>query len=383
MPWEERNVMELRMQFVIEARLGITSFSSLCRKFHISRQTGYTWLQRYESYGSFETLQDRSRRPHHSPHQTAAELEAEVIAIRTERGEGAKKIQVFLAHKGIHLGLATLNRIIARHNLVNLEASHYEAKTRFEREHPNELWQIDLKGHFKVGEQNCFPLTIIDDYSRYVTGLYACHGPTTIDIQASLITTWQQYGVPDAMLMDHGSPWWCTTSNTGLSVISIMMLEQGIELHHSRIRHPQTQGKVERFHRTLQQKLDHLGKPATWERCQPLFDLIQSDYNYIRPHEALGMAVPADRYVPSIRPYNPHPPAWEYPANAWVEKLNNKGYLVYNRERYFVSKALKNKYVMIRQLDQNLLLTFRDLNIREINLTTGKTRPLLRPVEQG
>jgi transposase InsO family protein len=382
MPWQERNVMELRMQFIIESQLKMMSFSSLCHKYHISRQTGYTWLNRYHNSESLTALQELSRRPHHPAHQTTSELEGEVIAIRKERGEGAKKIQVFLAEKGIKLGLATINRIIARNHLVNPEASHYEAKTRFEREHPNELWQIDLKGLFKIGAQNCYPLTILDDYSRFVIGLYACHGPTTIDVQASLIKTWQQYGVPDAMLMDHGSPWWCTTSNTGLSVISIMMLEQGIELHHSRIRHPQTQGKVERFHRTLQQKLDHLGKPTTWEACQPLFDTIQIDYNCIRPHEALQMAVPADRYVPSIRPYNPHPPAWEYPANAWVEKLNNKGFLVYNREHYFVSKALKHKAIMLRQLGNTLLLTFRNMNIREINLVTGKTRPLLQPIEE-
>ena len=163
-----------------------------------------------------------------------------------------------------------------------------------------------------------------DDHSRYAVGLYALPAFRADRIYPCLVETFERYGVPEAMLMDRGSVWWSTTNGYGLTWLSVRLIEQGIQLSYGRVRHPQTQGKVERFHRTLAEAIRHRGKPQRMAEWPGALDEFRKIYNERRPHEALGMKRPVERYRASARAYHPTPRAWEYPSGkhrATAERL--------------------------------------------------------------
>jgi len=301
-------------------------------------------------------------------------------------GWGAKKLKVLLEQEGINLPVITINRILKRSDLINPRDSHRPAVRRFERSDPNELWQMDFKGDYAIHSGRCYPLSILDDHSRFVVGLYALGDQTGESVNACLVNTFERHGLPEAMLMDHGTPWWSTTNGYGLTWLAVSLIKQGIRLYKSGFRHPQTQGKVERFHRTLKDSLSHAGqhkpggKPRTlaeWEKALARFS---EEYNYQRPHEALAMKVPADRYRSSPRQYNPTPSDWEYPMGAVVKRLNSQGSLDYNHRRYFVCESLSNEYVQLERVASSLLVKYRHMYVREIFIETGRSAPLILPV---
>lgn len=260
MPWNEVDVQEQRMQFVMRAFGRKERLSALCREFGISRPTGYRWPRRYERTRSLRALQEQSRRPQRSPRKTPEEQEQRVVALRQETGWGAKKLRILLAEERIALPVRTIHRILERRGMIG-EEQHGPALERFERRAPNELWQMDSKGKYPLADGECHPLSILDDHSRFLVGLYALRSLTAELAYAGLLNTFRGYGVPEAMLMDRGSLWWATANGWGLTWLSVRLIEQGIRLIYGRVAHPQTQGKVERFHRTLGAELRHRGVP--------------------------------------------------------------------------------------------------------------------------
>jgi len=378
MPWGASSVMEERIRFVIRASQDSANVSALCREFGISRPTGYLWLNRYRAAGGMAGVFERSRRPHHSPKRATAEHEERVVALRREYGWGARKLRVLLLEEGLDLKVATINRILDRRSLIEVRDSHRPAVNRFERERPNQLWQMDFKGEYPAGRGFCYPLSILDDHSRFMVGLYALSGQDTASVNACLISTFEHYGVPEAMLMDHGVPWWSNSNGHGLTRLSVSLIKQGIRLYFSGFRHPQTQGKVERFHRTLTEAVRHRGQPATLLDFAHEFKKIRHQYNHIRPHESLNMAVPAQHYQPSSRSYTPRPVPWEYPEGAILVRLNMKGAFYYRLRRHFVCEALAGETVRLEELDDKLLISYRHTYVREIAVTTGLSTSLLR-----
>jgi len=371
------DVDEQRIQFVIRATSGQERFSALCREFGISRPTGYLWRRRYEQTHSLSTLTERSRRPHGSPTQTAAWKEKRVVALRQQTGWGAKKLQVILrGEEGVTLPVRTIHRILERRGLIREEV-HGPALTRFERSAPNELWQMDSKGKYPLRKGECHPLSILDDHSRFAVGLYALSALTTEQAYPCLVETFQRYGLPQAMLMDRGALWWSASNRWGLTWVSVRLIEQGIRLLYGRVCHPQTQGKVERFHRTLGGEMRHRGVPEQIEEWRPALAELRQTYNERRPHEALGMQRPADRYRPSPRAYQERPAEWEYPEGSEVVRLNTQGSWVEGRQRWFVCKALANQRVRIERFDGKLLVSYRHMYIREMDRATGESRPLV------
>ena len=381
MPWKATDVMEQRIRFVARAVVPGSNVSGLCREFGISRPTGYYWLRRYREAGSVTGLQERSRRPRHSPGRTAEGVERRVVELRQTYGWGGKKLQVLLAKEGIRLSVSTVNRIVRRQGLVRRREAHHAAPGRFERSRPNELWQMDFKGPLRCHQGRCHPLSILDDHSRYVVGLFALRGVSLDPVQACLHRVWGRYGVPQAMLMDHGIPWWSTTNGWGLTRLSVDLIKQGVDLIYGRVRHPQTQGKVERFHRTLTESMYHQGRPRELEDWQPFLERFRWEYNQVRPHESLGMGVPAQRYERSPRTYNPRPKPWEYPRGIRVHRLNVQGCLAVKNRYYFVCEALAHEPVGIEELEDTLLVRYRHMYVREIDLRTRQTRALVCRVQ--
>jgi transposase InsO family protein len=383
MPWKETSPVEERVQFVFKALDRAVPFARLCQQFGISRQTGYKWLHRYKEVHSITALQDQSRRPRHSPGQLRCEVEQRAIALRQKYGWGAKKLQVLLQQEGLQASLATLNRILDRNGLIHPQDRHRPATQRFERERPNMLWQMDFKGHFFISEGRCYPLSILDDHSRFLIGLYPLLGQQAEMVHGCLLQVFDRYGLPDAMLMDHGAPWWSTTGHLGLTWLATELIKQGIRLYFAGYRHPQTQGKVERFHGTLQRALDHHGQPSALSACAEMFSNLRHEYNYVRPHEGIRMAKPADLYNPSSKPYQPNPPAWVYPSDMQVLRLNSQGMLPYGSRRYFVCEALAREQVGVRELDGKAVVSYRHMLVREIDLKTKRTIPIAWPAAEA
>jgi len=382
MPWYKTDVMDQRIRFVAQALGTGVSFSGLCKAYGVARSTGYRWLNRYHEVGEFSRLRERSRRPHRSPGKTPDAIEERVVDLRQQFGWGARKLQLFLSKEGHTLPVSTLNRIIKRKNLLCPRDCHRPATTRFERAQANELLQLDFKGEFRLRQGFCYPLTILDDHSRFALGVFGLPHQRAATVERCLIQTFETYGVPQAMLMDHGIPWWSTTNGHGLTTVSVMLIKQGIRLHFSGIGHPQTQGKIERFHRTLKDYVRHHGKRQSIEEYGDLFAAFRDEYNYVRPHEAHQLTVPAAHYQPSQKPYNPQPPPWEYPTGTLVKRLNTQGCLEYKAHRYFVCEALRGEPIGIQHIDGKLLVSYRQMDIREIDIATGRTRPLVLPKNQ-
>ncbi len=379
MTWRVSNVLDQRIRFVVQALQPEANVSRLCLEFGISRPTGYRWLHRYSDTNCLEALTDLSRRPHLSPNRTEPGMESQVVELRTRYGWGAKKLQILLLQQGMRLGVRTINRILARCDLLKSHDCHRPATKRFERAQPNELWQMDFKGEYGLPDGRCYPLVILDDHSRFALATSALASQQTVPVQETLIRTFEQYGVPEAMLMDHGVPWWSTSNGYGLSTISVALIKQGIQLLFGAIRHPQTQGKIERFNRTLKQAAKHHGPLCSWGEWDCFLADFRHDYNHVRPHEALNMARPADVYRPSPRPYDPTPKPWEYPTEALVHRLNSEGFVTYHGRRYFVSESLADEPVMVQPFADRLLVTFRHMHVREVDLLTGRSYPIVRP----
>ena len=238
------------------------------------------------------------------------------------------------------------------------------AVQRFERSQPNELWQMDFKGP-KGWPQAMGPLSVLDDHSRYLITLAANGSTHGEPVRQQLEEAFQRCGVPEAMLMDHGTPWWSMSSAWGKTHLSLWLMRQGIRLHWSGIRHPQTQGKVERFHGSLQRALERRGLPE--QNRQDWLDAYRWEHNHVRPHEALHMRTPASVWRPSPRRYDPQPPRWEYPEGAWVLKLDCQGKLEIKGKKWKVSRSLAGELVQVIRVEQRMMVFYCSTLIRELD----------------
>jgi transposase InsO family protein len=280
---------------------------------------------------------------------------------------------VLLAREGRALPSSTVHRVLLRYGLVRGEDRHRPAVQRFEREQPNQLWQMDFKSP-KGWDQPVGPLSVLDDASRYAVALVRTGTTRAEAVREQLETAFRSCGLPEAMLMDHGVPWWNMGSAGGWTQLSVWLMQQGVRLLFSGIRHPQTQGKVERFHGALEQARRRRGLPAPALQQDWLNDF-RHEYNHLRPHEALGMKTPASLWHPSPRPFQPHPPPWEYPPGAEVERLGSNGRLELHGRRWQICSPLAGELVQIVPLQQRILVFYRNTLLRELDLASqGSTR---------
>jgi len=345
--------MESRLEFVRLASGSEISFTQLCARFGISRKTGYKWLARAQSGAP---LADRSRRPHASPRRTPDEMEAAVLALRERHPSwGGRKLHRRLADLGATPPAAsTITAILTRHGRIDpAEAARHRAFQRFEHPHPNALWQMDFKGHFPMGDARCHPLTLLDDHSRYALCLSACVLETAATVREQLVRTFRRYGLPERINMDNGAPWGAPSAGVErpLTSLTVWLRRLGVRCSHSRPYHPQTNGKDERFHRTLKRDVLHGQAYADLAACQRAFDRFREVYNAQRPHEALGLAVPASRYQPSARSYPEVMPPVEYDAGDEVRRVQHSGRVHFRGHELRVPKALAGHPVALRPAD--------------------------------
>jgi transposase InsO family protein len=354
MPWKECSSMSAREEFIALCLNGHSAMSLLCLRFGISRKTGYKWLGRFKK-DSTEGLADRSRRPHASPRRASMMLERKVIQLRQKhRAWGGRKIKRRLEDLG-EAGVCsagTVTAILHRHGLIDPVASQQRCTPqRFEYPVPNDLWQMDFKGHFPLARGGrCHPLTVLDDHSRYALVLKSCGNERTATVREHLSSAFQRYGLPRRILCDNGSPW--GSSGTGgwdnWTPLSLWLLRLGVGVIHGRPRHPQTQGKDERFHSTLIAEVLRWRSFDDLAATQAAFDPWRDIYNTQRPHEALGMDVPARRYHPSPRPFSKNPPEILYPAGDLVRTVSNNNGIDLHGRRYGIGRAFRGQTIAMR-----------------------------------
>src|SRR5437588_9474480 len=331
MPWQERCPMDLRMRFVTEWQSGCWTMTELCADYQISRKTGYKWVERYEISGP-RGLHDQSRRPHHSPLATEAELMDALIALRTRHPRwGAKKLLVVARRhdptaawprRSTVCDLLAARGLVAarrrRRSMVTI-AAPLAPITR-----PNETWTTDFKGEFRTGDRRyCYPLTLRDGFSRFVLRCDALLGRTTDATRRRFERAFADYGLPDRIRSDNGGPF-AGTGLAGLSQLSVWWMRLGIGLERIAPGHPEQNGSHEQFHSVL--KAETARPPAATAAAQHRrFVRFVAEYNHERPHEALQDQPPASCYESSRRALPSRLPPLEYPGQMEVRLVASNG----------------------------------------------------------
>jgi transposase InsO family protein len=343
MPWQAASVMSIRQEFLEMIQTSSVSFSELCRRFQISRKTGYKWTKRFEQ-GGVEDLKDRSRRPNTCSHQLKSPEEEMILQWRRRYPTwGARKIRKRLEF--FEPACSTITAVLRRHNMIQPRRPDGGRDwIRFEHAAPNDLWQMDFKG--RVGLIH--PLTVLDDHSRFNICLKALPNERTQTVHTALEASFRCYGLPYRMTMDNGSPWGSCDSEHGHTPLTVWLIRLGVSVSHSRPYHPQTQGKDERFHRTL--KADVLIRENWRDRdhLQSIFDQYRHDYNFERPHDALSLEVPASRYQCSPRSFPDVLPTLEYDSTCQVRRVQQEGKISFKNRAIKVGRAFIGQPVGIR-----------------------------------
>ncbi len=373
MPWREVSAMDQRREFVRLAMQEGANRRELCRRFDIHPDTGYKWLRRGQAG---EDLADRSRRPHSSPQQTDRKVEERILAVRAAHPAwGARKIVRCLEREGHNPPVSsTVHDILRRNDRIEPPLGGAVASRRFEMPAPNLLWQMDFKGWKRLGNDTpCHPLTVVDDHSRYDLCLQACPDQRGGTVRDRLELTFRRYGLPEAFFVDNGSPWGGSGEYwTGLAV---WLLKLGIQVIHSRPYHPQSRGKNERFHRTLEVEVFALRRFRDLAEVQHAFDTWREIYNFERPHEALGQQVPASRYLPSKRAMPDRLPVPEYDSHEIVRTVSStKAFVHFKGKQWKVPQAFRGEHLAIRPIssDGKYGVFFAAHQVATIDLTSGK-----------
>jgi Transposase and inactivated derivatives len=355
MPFIETSIMSQKREFVRLASAADANLSELCRRYGISRQTGHKLLKRYAASGE-AGLEEQSRKPHSSPRRSSDAMEAAVLLLRAEHPcWGGRKIAArlkALGQEGVP-SASTVTAILRRHDRLGPGCSNGQAAfVRFEHEAPNRLWQMDFKGHFAAGSGRCHPLTVLDDHSRFSLCLAACADERGETVQSCLTATFRRYGLPDRMTMDNGAPWG-DGPDTPYTPLTVWLMRLGIKVGHSRPYHPQTQGKDERFHRSLKAEVLTGRSFCDLAECQQAFDHWRTVYNEERPHEALNLMPPICRYQPAIRSFPEILPTFDYAPDDHVRKVQDKGWISFKGHSFKLPKAFKGQKIAIRPTDQD------------------------------
>ena len=369
MPWETTTAMDQRKEFILEASVEDANISQLCLKYDISRKTGYKWINRA---AMSLPLCDQSRRPHQQPSKTAIELEQRIVQMRLDHPAwGGKTIRAALEAAGVE-GLPsskTCCNILKRNGLIDpAESQKHTAFQRFEKEHCNEMWQTDFKGDFLLGNgTRCYPLTILDDHSRFSIRIEP--KTSASGVVDSFILAFQEFGLPNSVLSDNGAQF--AGAHRGLSQFERFLMDLDILPIHGRPIHPQTQGKIERFHRTLKAEALRV-TPANMEEARARLNNWRWIYNEMRPHHALGLKTPASVYEASTRPYY-NPKKYLYDEGARLIKVNNWGYLRFGPMRIYLSEAMADTYVEIRCAENDTFsVLYRNYKIASIDAIEQK-----------
>lgn len=357
MPWRSRTITDERARFVLDAQGSFLSFSELCRRYQISRPTGYKWLQRYQE-GGLGALHDHSHQPRSCPHATPPEVVTRILELRRHRGWGAPKIRCLLEREFAHVPCTdTIYRILQRHGFIT------PSKPRRTRTHtgppaaapdvPNAVWTADFKGQFRMLDGRlCYPLTVQDHATRF---LLDCKGLAKLELAATLHcfdVLFRTYGLPERIRTDNGHPF-ASSALGRLSQLSLRCIHLGTRPEFIEPGKPQQNGRHERMHRTL--KAETARPPAKNLRAQQRrFERFQHTYSEERPHQALRQKTPGSIYLPSVRPFPDPLPEVSYPEHFEVRTVSQDATMRWKGRKVCVSHLLIRESVGIEELDDGV-----------------------------
>jgi transposase InsO family protein len=346
------------MRFVIEVDRAEHTMTDLCRIYGVSRETGYVWLRRYREAG-LEGLRDLGRAPERHPNQTPEPIEQAVLQLRRAHMKwGPRKLKRVLERQQPRQtwpAASTMGELIAREGLVIARKQRRRVAPYTQplaaADAPNRVWCADFKGWFRSSDGSRIdPLTISDAHSRYLLRCQAVEKTDTERVQAIFEAGFRQYGMPEAIRSDNGSPF-ASRALCGLSRLSVWWTKLGIRPERIEAGHPEQNGRHERMHRTLKQETAM--PPERNRRAQQrAFDRFREEYNQLRPHEALDMQTPAQVYTPSPREFPARLAAVEYPSVMQVRKVGTKGEINWRGHKHvFLTEVLIGEPVGLLQLD--------------------------------
>lgn len=372
MPWESKTVEEIRKEFVLAAQ-SCKNLSSLCREFGITRKTGYKWIERAKET---DDLSDRSHTRKNISNKTDKETEELILSLRAENPAwGGKTLRKVLDNQGYENlpCVKTFNNILKRNGCILEEESlKHTPFVRFEKEECNDMWQTDFKGDFVMNDGNrCFPLDIVDDHSRYLIKIKPLK-TTANAVIPCFKEAFYEYGMPKSILSDNGAQF--AGFRQGYTQFEKWLMNHDVLPIHGRIKHPQTQGKIERFHRTMKTELlNHRVFDNIIDADKALQEW-RLKYNNIRPHEALNMKCPAEVYIPSNRTYIDNIKKYEYGGQYHVIKVNSWGYVRFDNYQVYLSETMINEYIEFRPnpLGDSFIACYRNFKIAEFSSLDGK-----------
>jgi transposase InsO family protein len=361
MAWKKVLPMEERARFVLEVEKAEMSVAELCRRYGVSRKTGYKWIRRYRAEG-LDGIRERSSRPHTCPHKTNQDWETRIITERVKHSSwGPKKTRELLFRSSLEEKVpaaSTIGDILRRAGLVSRHRRRsrktYYSGPLTEAMYPNHVWAVDYKGWFRTGDgKRCEPLTISDLYSRYVVEVRALPDQSYEQARGVFERVFEEYGLPEIIRSDNGGPF-ASRGAGGLSRLSVWWVLLGIKPGFIAKGHPEQNGVHERMHLTLKKEATVPASRNLREQ-QGRFDIWREEFNENRPHEALKMKVPAKRYRRSTRVCQRginNKKQIKYPEGYKVRRVRRSGEIRWKGKMRFVGAVLKGEWVGIKQFEE-------------------------------
>lgn len=359
MPWKRVEPMDQKVQLIADWQSQNFSKTDLSKKYDISRKTVTKWINRYSTQG-IDGLKDQSKAPINRPHATSEKLVKRIVAHKLKNCyRGPKKIYHQLTKKYPNVNWpvpSTIGYWLKKHGLVTQRKKRSRVapfnEPFIDCQSPNDVWSADYKGQFTTkNNRKCYPLTISDNFSRYLIKCHGLLGPRYRESKVIFEKAFKEYGLPDAILTDNGTPF-ASSSVAGLSRLSIWWIQLGIIPERIEKGCPQQNGRHERMHRTLKYEILDT-KAKNIKEQQQRFDFFQIDYNNDRPHEALNQETPSDYYQKSKRPYVERLKKPDYDYNLCVRQVRNNGEIRFKGQLYFLTNLLDDQPVGLKQVDED------------------------------
>lgn len=372
MSWKETCAMEERMRFIVAVEEGDESFAALCRRFEVSRQSGYKWLARYREAG-VEGLREHSRAPLHHPQAIAESIAERCLEVRRAHPSwGPLKVRAYLQRCAASTpwpAASTIGELFDREGLTvkrKLRRRSPPSSAPFARcEAANDVWCIDFKGWFLTGDgKRCEPLTITDAHSRYLLRCQALRRTDTEHVWPVLDAAFREFGLPHSMRSDNGSPF-ASSGAGGLSKLSVKLIKAGVTPERIAPGKPQQNGRHERMHLTLLKDVADPPAASMREQLKRLRDF-QRVYNEERPHQALDNATPADRYQVSARRFDGILREPDYDDDQKIRRVRHNGEIRLDGNMIYISAALVGEPVALAATEEGWTVSYGPVTLGTI-----------------